>query len=95
MPALVPELCDHCRQTYFREEGPSPEVPTCQLCVKLGDRSLTWFLRAYREADTDEERDTVITRFRKARGRATIGAESERRVRAGRANEGRSAGRDR
>ena len=44
----------------------------CSLCVKLGDRSLVWLLGALRDAETDEERQEYMRRFRAARGRSRL-----------------------
>jgi hypothetical protein len=44
---------------------PAPEE--CAVCLKLGDRSLVWFMREMRGAD-DEQRAELRARFAAARG---------------------------
>lgn len=55
-------------------QSPPPECPTC---VKLGDRSLLWFMQAIRAAQTPEERHVIRQRFDAAKGRSWTTRERE------------------
>ena len=64
-------VCERCLNSFeFSGDGPAPTE--CRVCVKLGDRSLVWFLRAFGEAETDTDRTDVLRRFEAAKGRAMI-----------------------
>lgn len=56
--------CPNCGQ---RVEG---ETPECAVCRKLGDRSLTRFIRLMGQATTPEERAELRRRFDAAKGRS-------------------------
>jgi hypothetical protein len=72
MAALELAVCGRCRVGFLRPEA-TPAVPAeleCRVCVKLGDRSLVWFMREMREATDDRRRQELHERFAAARGRS-------------------------
>ena len=74
MAAMETAVCARCLHPFMRQEatGEVPAETEDAVCRKLGDRSLVWFLRAYREAEGDDERANIRRRFDAARGRSTI-----------------------
>lgn len=62
--------CERCGVPFPRPdaEGAPRE---CAVCLKLGDRSLLWFLRAYKGSQNEGERADVLRRFHAAKGRST------------------------
>ena len=65
-------ICERCLGPFLFEQKAGIADPTeCKVCVKLGDRSLVWFLRAFEEAETEEDRILIRKRFAVAKGRST------------------------
>jgi hypothetical protein len=65
-PNLEEGTCDRCGGVAHRAFETEDRF-VCVLCRKLGDRSLVWFMRAYKEADNKR---VIIDRFRAAKGRS-------------------------
>lgn len=60
--------CDN-EDVYYGDDTPSDPY-ICPLCTWLGDRSLTWVMKAFSTATTKEERAVIYERFAAARGRS-------------------------
>lgn len=83
--ALEETTCVQCGTSYYVTGGSlitdvAPSDGTCAVCLKLGDRSLLWLLRAMKDARSDEERATIRARFAAAKDRSTIEFEAGRTV---------------
>lgn len=67
--------CANCGQRL--DLGVPSDEDECKVCQKLGDRSLTRFMRLIRESKSDEERAEIRRRFDAAKGRSYNPAERE------------------
>jgi hypothetical protein len=70
MASMEPYTCDRCGTEDFRNVDPPTILrqKRCATCVKLGDRSLLWYMREMRAATTDEQRAELRARFAAAKG---------------------------
>lgn len=67
--------CGRCETRFFYPSNPSDDdyIPeTCEVCNKLGDRSLLWYLGAMRDAESPAARAAIRVRFDAAKGRSRM-----------------------